>query len=93
MPLANGEAEHIDSYLHYLRWGVGTMIKTSVDWVSKIPPVLSGYHLRILIWTFQGITLNDTLTENLITSSVRIGEGKQIYSGLTPLPPGQVLKY
>lgn len=45
----------------------------SVGRVSKIFSgtirVSLGYHWSIIVWTFQGITLNDTLVKNLITYS------------------------
>ncbi len=73
--------QHIDSYLHHLGWGigwtstcVGTMIKTSVDWVSNILPNIIRVSFEYPYLNFSGYHFEyDTLTENLITSSVRIG--------------------
>jgi hypothetical protein len=35
----------------------------------KYPQTSQGYHLGILVSSLQGITMNDTLIENEITSS------------------------
>jgi hypothetical protein len=50
------------------------MIKTSVDWVSNILPNIIRVSFEYPYLNFSGYHFEyDTLTENLITSSVRIG--------------------
>jgi hypothetical protein len=68
--------------------------RTSVGWVSKIS---LGYHLGILMWTHHGITLNDTLTKNLIIDfdlCETNSRGKFFWnpSEVKPPYPSQVLK-